>query len=50
VPSENEGNRNPLVRQRTYVQGQTLTPSWETIGMLVGYSDGGGIARAGSSL
>ena len=40
VPSDNEGKRNPLVRQRTYAQGVSSAPSWETVDMLVGFSDG----------
>jgi hypothetical protein len=40
VPSENEGKRNPLVRQRTYVQGVAAAPMWQTVDMLVGFSDG----------
>jgi hypothetical protein len=41
MPSENEGKRNPLVRQRTYVQGPAPAPPWETVDMLVGFSDDG---------
>jgi hypothetical protein len=41
MPSENEGKRNPLVRQRMHVQGLLPAPAWETVDMLVGFSDGG---------
>jgi hypothetical protein len=37
MPSENEGKRSPLVRQRMYVQG--LAPAWGCVDMLVGFSD-----------
>jgi hypothetical protein len=47
MPSENEGKRNPLVRQRAYVQGLASAPSWETVGMLAGFSDGE-VSMAGS--
>ena len=40
MPPENEGKRNPLVRQRTYVQELASAPSWQTIDMLVGFSEG----------
>jgi uncharacterized short protein YbdD (DUF466 family) len=40
VPSENEGKRNPLVRQRMYVQGLAPSSSWGCADMLVGFSDG----------
>ena len=31
MPSENEGKRNPLVRQRMYVQGLAPAPLWENV-------------------
>src|SRR5829696_9228147 len=40
MPPNNEGKRNPLVRQRTYVQGLVPAPSCQIVDMLVDFSDG----------
>ena len=39
MPSEDEGKRNPLARQRAYLLGLTSAPQWQIIDMLVGMAD-----------